>query len=69
MPIKTGLVEITIIFIHMCRIWVKYTVKAEAAMAAAVTAGHITSAQKANFDQFASSMNDLCAILKAVTGY
>ena len=69
MPIKTGLVEITVIFVHMCRLWVKYSVKAEAQLAAAVTAGKITSAQKANFDAFATTMNDLCTILRDVTGY
>ena len=69
MPLRTGVVSLTLIAEHACRLLAKYQAAIETVLDQAVTSGLITSAQKAQVDAFIAAANGACAILKIVTGY
>lgn len=67
--LKDGLVALTKITEHACRLLTKFRPKMDTAIAAAVAAGAITSAQQATLHAWLDATAGACAILKAITGY
>lgn len=66
---KNGLVAATRLAEHMCRLITKYRPVMDAAIAAAVSAGAITSAQADSLHTWLDGASAACAVLKAITKY
>ena len=66
---QAGLVAITKLVEHICRIITKYRAQMNAVIAAAVAAGSITSAQAAELEAWLDALTGVCAIIKLVTKY
>ncbi len=69
MALRTGMSILTRIVEHMCRLLATYRAAINGVLAAAVSAGTITAAQKATVDSFLDLANAACAVLKVVSGY
>lgn len=69
MALRTGLVVLTIILEHACRLLATYRVRMDQALVDAETAGTISSAQHTTATTFLDAINGACAIFKLVSGY
>lgn len=69
MAARTGLTTITVLIHHVCRTFTKYNAKDTATINQWVIDGKITAAQRDTLLAFMTSVNDVCAILRAGTGY
>lgn len=69
MALRQGIVELTQIVKHICRILIKYRPVINTVIDAAVSGGHITSAQAATLKTWLDGASAACDVLKAVTGY
>lgn len=69
MAVRTGLVVLTLILHHMCRLLATYRTAMNTALAAAETAGTITSAQHTTATAFLDSVGAACTVFELVTGY
>jgi hypothetical protein len=65
MPIKGFLVGFTLIMIHICHYYTRYSKQ----MTATLNASGLTAAQKDNVKAFWASMQQVCDILRGLTGY
>jgi hypothetical protein len=66
---KDGLVALTRITEHACRLLIKYRPKMDNAISIAVTTGAITSFQAGVLNTWLDGAQTACGILKIITGY
>ena len=64
-----GLVEMTKLIEHMCKLVVKYRSHMSTVISAGVTAGLITAGQQTTLEAWIDGLTGVCAILKLLTGY
>lgn len=69
MPVKTGIVAAVLVVKHLCRIIVTWRPAIEGVLAAAVSGGTITAANKVTVDDFLNLATAACDVLRTVTGY
>jgi len=69
MALRTGMAIVTLLVMHICRTLNAYRPAMNAVIAAAVTAGTITSGQATTIGTWLDGAQAACAILKTVTGY
>jgi hypothetical protein len=69
MALRTGIVVVTLLIEHICRVLTTYRPAMNTVINQAVTAGHITSVQKDILMTFLDGANSACAIIKVVSGY
>lgn len=69
MALRTGISAATKIAEHLCRLLTAYRPAINTVIAAAVTAGTITSGQAATAGTWLDGAQTACAVLKAVSGY
>jgi len=69
MALRTGIVVLTLITEHICRLLNTYRPAMNAVIAGAVTAGSITSSQATTLGTWLDGAQAGCAILKTITGY
>jgi hypothetical protein len=69
MPLRTGIVALTFIVHHMCRLLATYRSAIDTVLSTAVTSGTITASQKSAVDTYLDGAQAACAILDLVTGY
>lgn len=65
----TGLVVMTLVLEHICRLIRKYGVKLRTAVNFAAEEGNITAAQRDQFLLFVDTANIYCDIARKITGY
>lgn len=71
MPIavKTGIVVVTQLIKHMCRVLTTYRPAIDRVIAAAVAGGLITSVQKDVLETWLNGAQTACDIIRIVSGY
>jgi len=69
LALRTGIVVLTLIVEHICRLLTAYRPAMNVVIAAAVTAETITSAQATTINAWLDGAQAACAVLKAVSGY
>jgi len=69
MALRTGIVVLTLIVEHICRLLTAYRPAMNGVIAAAVTADTITASQANTIGAWLDGAQAACAILKAVSGY
>jgi hypothetical protein len=69
MALRTGIVVLTLIVEHICRLLNSYRPAINGVIASAVTAGNITSSQATTIGLWLDGAQTACAILKTVSGY
>lgn len=67
--IKTGIVVLTFIFIHICDVIKAYGPALQTVIASSETAGHITPTQAAQLRGFLDNAQAICNTLRAISGY
>jgi hypothetical protein len=67
--LRTGIVVLTLIVEHICRLLNTYRPAINGVIAAAVSGGNITSAQATTLGTWLDGAQAGCAILKTITGY
>jgi hypothetical protein len=66
---KTGMVALTKLVEHGCRLFTRYSPSMFSVLAASRTAGTITSAEYDTATLFINTLTSACAVFKKVTGY
>lgn len=66
---RTGIVILTQLVKHTCRVLTKYRNAIDHVLLVAVEEALITSSQKATVDAFLDAASGACAILRLATGY
>lgn len=66
---KTGADAIFIALRHVCRLITKYQTRLNAVVAAAASAGAITSAQQISINNFIATAVTLCSAFEALANY
>jgi len=69
MALRTGLVILTLIVEHACRLLNTYRPAMNAAISTAVSGGVITALQAGTLHTWLDGAQVACAILKSITGY
>jgi hypothetical protein len=69
MALRTGIVVLTLLVEHICRVLNTYRPAINGVIAAAVTAGSISSSQATTIGTWLDGAQAGCAILKTVSGY
>lgn len=69
MPVKTGLVILTVLFERIDRIMVKYGAAVRAGVQLGVTAGTLTEQNATDILAALASIQAVTALLKTLTGY
>lgn len=69
MAFRTGMVILTLLVEHICRLLATYRTAMNAVIAAAVTGSVITSTQATTIGTWLDGAQAVCAILKTITGY
>jgi hypothetical protein len=67
--LRTGMAIATQVVKHLCRILITYRPAMDGVLAQAVTAGHITAAQKLLLDSWLDGAAAACDVLRLVSGY
>jgi hypothetical protein len=67
--LRTGIVILTLLVEHICRLLATYRTAMNAVIAAAVTGGSITSAQATVIGDWLDAASAACVVLKSITGY
>lgn len=66
---KTGMAIVTVLLEHELRVLTTYRPKMDAAIASALAAGTITSAQASFLSGFLDGVTQACTVMKQITGY
>lgn len=66
---QAGLVALTKLIEHGCRLITKYRAQMQALIDHAVSIGSITAAQGATLEAWLDALSGICAILRLVTRY
>jgi hypothetical protein len=69
MATRTGIVALVQLAKHACRILTTFRPAIDSLIAAAVTAGSITTAQQTTLESWLNLTQAACDVLKVVTGY
>jgi len=68
-PLKTGIVVVTVLTKHICKVLTRYRPVMDTVIAAAVTEGVITSIQQAVLKTWLDGAQSACDIIRLVSGY
>jgi len=69
MALRTGIVIVTLLVEHICRVLTAYRPAMNAVIQAAVTAGSISAVQRDILFTWLDGAQSACAIIKVVSGY
>jgi len=69
LALRTGIAAATIVIKHLCRILIAYRPAMDAVLAAAVTAGTITTTQRDILKTWLDGAQSACDIIRVVSGY
>lgn len=69
MALRTGIVIVTLLVEHICRVLTTYRPAINGVIANAVTATTISSAQAATLETWLDGIQAACAVLKTISGY
>lgn len=67
--VKSGLVAMTFLVEHGCRLITRYRTAMNEAINIAVGAGHITTTQRDQLFAWLDGLAAICSLLKLITGY